>query len=237
MAAFLRVHTTFVSQVFHGPKELSLEQAASLCDFFAFSDEEAEFFVALVELSRSGTTRLRHIVRSRIDSIRHRAMDLAKLLPQDRKLTEVERATFYSSWYYSGVRLLASLPEMNSAEVIADKLGLPRHLVGNVLAFLVDNGLLVPQKIGFELGPQRTHIESDSPFAKSHHRNWRQKAMSRHDLIGRDELVFTAPLTIKETDMIHIRIEIQKLIEHVSAVVKKSPPETLACLNIDWVKI
>ena len=231
------MHTTFISQVFRGSKELSLEHAAALCDFFGFTEQESEFFVTLVEFSRATTPRLQKLIQNRIDQIRRRAKDLSERLPQDRRLTEVERATFYSNWYYSGIRLAASLPDGTSAEAIAAKLGLPRPLVVHVLAFLLENSLLCGNKDGFKLGPQRTHLESDSPFINGHHRNWRHMAMTRHDQIGSDELVFTAPLTIARKEINSVRGEIQKLIEQVSGVVATTTPDMLACLNIDWVII
>ena len=65
----------------------------------------------------------------------------------------------------------------------------------------------------------------------------RHMAMTKHDQIGSDELVFTAPLTINRKDVNSIRGEIQRLIEQVSGVVATTTPDTLACLNIDWVII
>jgi hypothetical protein len=237
MASHLRVHTSFISQVFRGAKDLSLEQGAALCDFFGMSDDESEFFIALVEVARAGTPRLRGLIQKRIDYMRQRAGELSRMLPQDRKLSEAEQATFYSDWAYSGVRLTASLPGMASVDAIAERLDLPRQIVGNILKFLTDRGLLVHGDHGFALGPQRIHIDGELPFARCHHRNWRQKAANRLGLIRNDELFFSAPLTIGRGDMLTVRAEIQKLIERVSGIVDTTNPDTMACLNIDWVAL
>lgn len=235
MAQFLKVHTTYVSQVFRGTKDLSLEQAAALGEFLGLSDDESEFFVTLVEAARAGTPRLARLFKKRLERARQAAVDTSRRLPHDRELTDTQRAVFYADWYYSGVRLVATLPGCGRIEPIAERLGLPRQHVANVIQFLVANGLLKEAEDGFAMSPQRTHLDTNSPFVRSHHRNWRLKAMARHETLGRDELAFTAPLTIARSDVAVVRAELQATIERVSATVAATEPDTLACLNIDWV--
>lgn len=133
--------------------------------------------------------------------------------------------------------MTASLSDHHSVEKIAERLNLPRQTVGAVLAFLVETQLLKQDGRGFSLGPQRTHIEADSPWAKTHHRNWRLKCLQHHDRLGKDELAFTAPMTIARHDVAKVRAELVSAIERASKIVDKTEPDTMACLGIDWVVV
>src|SRR4051794_12232451 len=55
----LKVHPSRLSQILHGPHELTLEQAAEFVDYLGLSELEAEFFLNLVQLARAGTEKLR----------------------------------------------------------------------------------------------------------------------------------------------------------------------------------
>src|SRR5476649_2027297 len=70
IASHLNVHSTMISQVFGGDKNLSLEQACSLCEFLGLGDLETEFFVALVSRERAGSKSLKNLIDRRLDQLR-----------------------------------------------------------------------------------------------------------------------------------------------------------------------
>lgn len=70
IAAALRVHPTFISQVFRGPRELSLEQAALLAYHLQLSEPEREFFIDLVGLSRAGNDPLKTVLKRRMTMLK-----------------------------------------------------------------------------------------------------------------------------------------------------------------------
>lgn len=234
----LRMHTSLVSQIFRGPKDLTPEQAALLCSYLGLTELESQYFLGLVDLGRAGSRELRRMVESRLGELRERASQLANRLPQDRALSDVERAVFYSRWTYSAVRLLTSVEGFGDSDAIARHLGLSREAVASVLEFLLTHGLCVRDERGqLRLGAQRIHLPSTSPLVAQHHRNWRLRAMDRHEKLGSEELAFSAPLTISREDFARVREKIVKLLEEVSAVVEKSEAQELACFNIDWVRV
>lgn len=234
IAAYLRVHTTLVSHIFRGDKDLTPEQACSLSAYLGHSLLEREYFLSLVEWCRAGSASLKDAKRRHIDGLRERARELANRLPQDHTLSDAERAVFYSSWQYSGVRLATSLPGINSLDTIAARLGLPDDVVSRVLTFLVAKQLVVEGESGYTLGPQRTHVPATSPLSAQHHRNWRLRALDRLDRLSSDELAFTAPMTLARKDRSVVRAELVATIERVHALAAPSPAEELCCLTIDW---
>lgn len=235
IALALQVNSTLVSQIFRGDKHLTLEQAARLTEHLELSELEAEFFVALVEHERAGNPSLRKLVDRRIAALRKRAASLAERLPQDRTLSDTEKARFYSSWAYSAVRLSTSVPGVDHVDAIATYLNLPRRKVAFIVEFLLTHGLCVRgDGGGLEMGPQRIHVGADSPFVVQHHRNWRNKAIERMDLVTERELCFTAPVSISVEDFAQVRGRLMAFINETVDFIAKSPAETLATLNIDW---
>ena len=229
-----------VSQIFRSDKQLNLEQACKLCEYFALNEMETEYFLALVQWERAGSVALKKIVQAQIAKIREQARELKHRLPQDTRLNEADQAIFYSNWYYSGARLASSLPHSQDLDSIARLLDLSPMKVRRVLDFLVSRGLCIEQGGTYGLGPNRVHVGADSPLVTRHHVNWRLKAMQRFEGIGpgsKDELAYTGPMTLSHQDAARVRARIVELTDEISKMVIQTKPERMACLNIDWVKI
>lgn len=238
MAAQLRVHTTLISHVFRGSKDLTAEQACALTSFLALEELDADYFLALVERSRAGSQALKSTIDRRLTTLRERYQRLEHRLPGARTLSREERGTFYSQWYYSAVRLAASLPEMKDAEAIAARLDLPVALVRQALTFLLDAGLLVREKEGgFRLAAKRTHLGAGSPLAAAHHRNWRVQSMTRYESMTSRDFAFTSPISLSRADFARIRALLVEAVANVAKIVEPSSCESLAVLNIDWLEL
>jgi hypothetical protein len=152
-------------------------------------------------------------------------------------LAEKDQAVFYSSWYFSAIRLLIALEGEKSPELIAEKLNLPQSTVNRALDFLISVGLVVEKDGKLEVGEARTYVDRDSLFIARHHSNWRMRTMEQFNHVQAEELVFTNPITVSEKDFLKVREEIIKFIESFRKIADPSPAEILCCLNIDWLKI
>lgn len=246
LAQALGVHTTLISQIFNGPRDLTLEQAQEVCEYFVLSEREARIFLLLVDYARAGTVKLKAHFKREISRLQLEAQDLQKRLTQDKTLTPEEQARFYSRWTYSGIRLFSSVLTKQQARdpvrAISEALELHPSHVAQVLEYLVDRGLIKKPdgRAGFELGAQRIHVASDTPWVMQHHRNWRALTLARAEksnAVPADDLLFTSPLTIAEADRPKVRKLILGLIDDVAQVVKGSDADSLSVLNIDWLKI
>jgi len=67
--------------------------------------------------------------------------------------------------------------------------------------------------------------------------NWRIKAIEKHPRLSSDELAFSAPLTLAESEIPEIKKLCLDLIQEISNKVATSPSEKLACINIDWFRL
>ncbi len=234
IALHLRIHSTRLSQVLRGDTQLSPEQGCALCSYWGMSEQETEYFLALIHRERAGTTELKRAVENQLSHLRARNSELVNRLPRDKILGEKDRATFYSNWQYSGVRLASSLPQYQSREAIARYFGITESRLEQILQFLLSTGLCVEENGRLQAGPRRTHVEAASILASQHHSNWRLKALQRHDQLSERELAYSGPMSIGPQEQRQIREILMQVIEKATQLAVESEADRLSCLNIDW---
>jgi uncharacterized protein (TIGR02147 family) len=237
IAEFLNIHTSMVSQIFSGPKHLTFEQACGICKFFAFTDLETDYFIALVQLERAGTQEAREKCSRDLAKIKAQSESLKDRLTKDIVLTDEDNALFYSQWFYTAIKLLTSIPGFQTAEAIAKGLNVPLHVVNTALEFLISKGLCVEGEGKVKPGPANTHLGAESPFVARHHQNWRLKGFERMISVKPAELFLTMPATLRERDAQILRQKIVSFIEEFVGVIDSSKGEVLYCLNLDWFSL
>jgi len=138
---------------------------------------------------------------------------------------------------YSAVRLCCSIGEGQTLDEISEKLQLARSQVLTAIEFLREAGFVKQNGARFEIGSQYTHLGKGSPYLNRHHTNWRVKALQKIDHITDEELMYTAPFSISEKDFGVLREQMVGVIQEFLKTVKASQGETVACLNLDLLKL
>ncbi|MDG0817128.1 TIGR02147 family protein [Bdellovibrio svalbardensis] len=233
LAQALGVSTTMVSQVFKGEKHLSLELASEMCDYLRLEDDETDFFLLLVDYCRAGSFKLQKRFLRQIKARQDKSKKLENRV-KTNELSEEARNVFYSSWLYSGMRLLVDTGKYNDVEALASYLNLPRNHVQKILDFLLANNLLVEDKHRLKLGTARTHVGSSSPLVNRHHQNWRIQAMGKIQQNKDEDFFYTGPMVLSQEVADWIRQELPAFVERLNAKLIPSPSEVVRCLNIDW---
>lgn len=195
---------------------------------------EEDYLLTLIHHARAGTKALRGYYQRRLEDLKRSSLDMSKRLEKDREMSEEEKAQFYSDWIYSAIRLMTAVKDENTVDKLAEKFDLPLGKVSMVLQFLVRTGLLVEKGGRYQIGAQKTYVDQSSPFVRNHHANWRLRGIDRASTLSREELMFTCPAALSESDFHRFREELAGLIKRFYEVAKDSPSERLACLNIDW---
>ena len=154
-------------------------------------------------------------------------------------MDDAAQAVFYSSWFYSGMRILTWIEDFHSEGAIAERLSLSSAQAREALQYLVRYGLCVEKNGRYFIGPQKTHLGGDSPLAVRHHSNWRLKAIEnmRAKDIEKEELFYTGPMSLSLADMASVRKELVDVVSRAIKIVGPSKSEEIACLNIDWFKV
>jgi len=234
MARAMGLSSTMLSQVLNGDKNLNHEHATDLAEFLSLNDKETDFLFLLIDLERAGTHKLRVRLKKKMEEEQKKAAQLANRLPIDKELSPETRSVFYSSWMYTGIRSLTALKEFQDTEKISERLQIPKHLVVQILDFLIQEGLLVQHEGQFETGPRRTHLPATHPLVNQHHRNWRIKGVEQMENRSEENLFLTAPLSCSKEVADQIRKKIPGFIEEIFKLVAPSDSELVRCLNIDY---
>jgi uncharacterized protein (TIGR02147 family) len=237
IAKALNIHTTMVTHVLKGAANFSIEQALSLADYLGLNELETDFLLALVQWERAGTTKAKDFYHRKIVEIRLKALNLTQRLGTQNKLSNSDRAFFYSSWVYTAIRLLTAIDRFQTPEALAHELDLPIGRVRAALEFLISRGLCTEENSKVRYAAMPTYLEASSPLVSRHHQNWRHKAQERFERIRESDLVFTFPMVISDKDALRIREKLVQLIGEVKTLSEPSPSEELFVLNIDWIKL
>lgn len=235
LADHLKVHSVVVSQVLSGSRDFTHEQSLMVAEYFGLDERATEYLTLLILKARAGTKKLRDHLQKKIDELKADALDIKNRVPDHQTLSEEDMAIFYSNWFYSGIRLLTSIPHYNSAELIAERFGFEINKVRAVVEYLVSRGLCaVNEKGKLVQGGTSTFISAQSPFINNLHRNWRIKALEHMPKRKENDFFYSAPCSISAKDKSAFREELIRLVGEFSKRLEEQDAEQLACLNIDW---
>jgi uncharacterized protein (TIGR02147 family) len=235
----LGIHSSHLSQVMAGHRSLTPDQMLVLAELLGLSELETEYAINLVHIERSVSFEFKKYGEKRALDLKLRAQKAVERFPHDKQLNEVNKAQFYSHYLYSAVRLYCSTSEKGrSLEELESKFNLTRDRIMPMIRFLLEAGLLNQKRDHYQMGIVSTFLSRESPHIHRHHANWRLLALHESPRLEEDELMFTAPMSISKKDFQKIREILMKEIAKISTVIKESPAEDIACLNLDlyWIK-
>jgi len=234
MALKLNVSTTLMSQVFNGDKPLSLELAMKVAEYIGLLEKESEYFITLVEYDRAGSQSLKQMFFKKIKRAQKEQSQLGKRIDHDIEINDMTKSIFYSNWLYTGLRNLIAIPEFAHLEKISERLQITPQKLKEIVGFLVQHGFCDLQNGHIKIGPQKTFISKDSPWAQQHHQNWRIKAIEKMPMNFQQNIFYTGPMSMSHDVAEQVRNDILKLIESVYEKVGPSTSETVRCFNLDW---
>lgn len=235
IARHLGVSTTLVSHVLSGQKIVTLEQAEALVSYLGLGPLESDFFIYLVQFERAGTINLKAFWRSKLDKLNEDSLRLSNRIDADKQMSEVEKSIFYSTPLYSAIQLFTTVGEKGKTlDEICERFDLARAKAAIMLQFLVECGLCTFENAHYLPGIQKTHLEQESPHLLKHHANWRIRAIRQSEELSKDELMYTAPVSLSKSDFNSLREEMLQFIKHFLGRVHPSPAEEIACFSLDW---
>jgi uncharacterized protein (TIGR02147 family) len=241
MAQCLRVHSSFMSQVFRGAAQLSVEQAYQLgFEHFGLSEIELQYFVSLVSLARASQPAYRKYLGNLLRDQRDRAIhDTGGSTSRQDEISEKDQLIFFSSWQFSAVYAALGLPERASLDLLSKGVKLSPVEVRKIVDHLIMIGLAVEDGDGgFKYGRRRLHIPASSPLSPRHHINWRIKAIEHASLNSRGEsFQFTFPMAIGSKDFDKFKMAVSELIGNLEQTLEATQADKLVCLNIDLFPI
>jgi uncharacterized protein (TIGR02147 family) len=237
IASSIGCQTAFVSQILKGDAHLSLEQADKLNVFLGHAQEEARFFLLLVQLTRAGTESLRSHFRIQMSEILEKRTQLRERLAVTNEISKEDRSIFFSSWSFAAAHVLLSIPGFQTRSALAQALSLSPKKVGNILDFLVSRGLAMQKGDQFTVGKVHIHLGNDSPMIAKHHMNWRVKALQSLDQEIPGEMHYSSVVSIAKSDAEKLH---RLLVDSVAAareLVASSKEEELFAVCVDFFRV
>lgn len=237
LAEAVGVHTTFLSHVLAGKKNLNLEQATLVSEAIAHTKIEREYFFILIELDKAGTEKLREYWREKKQATELERNKLSTRVGKHHELTDEQRAIFYSSWVYVAIFVATAIKDGQSLDEIAERFQLSRSQAEDYLSFLTRAGICEKVNGIYKMGKAVVYVPNNSPFVVKHHINWRMKAVQKMDNRESSELFYSAPMSIARKDFETIRELMAKSIQRSLEICKDSAAEEVVCLNIDFFRL
>lgn len=224
----------FISQALNSHVHLTPDHAVGLCQFWRLSDLETDFFMELVAYARAGTEAMRALSKRRLTNLRMRHADLGKKFSKASAQATTVHASYYSSWHYSAIHVLCSIPGYQTEDAISEKLGIPRLKTVRILSELQEMGVIskgpsgrwCPLKNDLFLG-------RDSVMTFNNHWNWRQKAIEDIQMGTEDSIHYTSLHALSRNDILEFKSLLINFISTTRELVAPSPEEEMVCITCD----
>ncbi|MGZ3696392.1 MAG: TIGR02147 family protein [Bdellovibrionota bacterium] len=234
LAEAIGCQTAYVSHVLAGDRHFSLEQAEALARFFELRQDETDFLLLLVEQNRAGTPSLQKVLLRQLDARREEYQELLSRVESKGRISEADKATYYSTWHYQAVRVALSLPHCRTVGAIAKELKLSVDRVNEVMSFFLQRGLAREEGGKYFPTAVRIHLPSDSPDITKLHSNWRVHALRSLDSFKPEDFHYSGVVSLSRTDYETVREILRKAVVDALEVVKPSKEERLAVMNLDF---
>jgi len=202
----------------------------------AFRGRDRVFF-DLLKRERAGSSEYREYwARKNLESKR-RNENLSKLVQRNETASDDRDRIYYSTWYWTAVHILVSIPEYQTEKVISERLSLPLPQVIAILRTLEEWSSVRREK-KWKFGAREQHIAKEgSPLSMFHHNNWRQQATKAAQYPRSGNIHFTVVQSLSVVDYDRVKDLVLEYIQKVSPVAQPSAEEKLMCFTCDFLSL
>lgn len=141
---------------------------------------------------------------------------------------------YYSSWHWSLVHVLTSIPGYQSVKAISERLALPAAEVETILVKLQRWGSVRGEKGRWKFAGNEHHISKSNPLVTFHHSNWRQKAVLNSQRQNPESVHFSVVQSVSQKDYNQVRELILETIGRAAKIAGPSTPEKVCVFNCDF---
>lgn len=237
LAERIAVHSTYISQVMNRRADFSLEQAESTNEYLNHTETEGEYFLLLVLRARAGTSKLRQRFEEQLDQLRARQLNIKHKLGHSEEISAEDRERYYSTYLYSALHVLMSIPEYSTAEKAAEVLRLPISQIKEALEFLEKLGIVTWSGSRYKDGKTKIHLGQDIAAVSKLHTNWRLHVLNNLQNMKKDDIHYSGCVSLSHSDVAVLK---QRMVEHLKQyidVIAASKEETAYVLNLDFYQL
>lgn len=237
LAAAANCQRPYLSKVLGGGAHLTPAQAYGIARFWKLSTDETEYFIGLLEMERSSSNEYKNFLTRKNHTLKKAHENLSNLVERKTAQANEKDQLYYSSWYWSAIHILVSIPAFQSVSAISERLSISEHQVKQTLSVLEQYGFVRQEKGKWKFAAMEQHIPKDSPLSVFHHSNWRQRAMLDAQEPNRDSIHFTVTQSLSQKDFERVKETILACIQEVEEIAGPSKEEELVCFTCDYFKV
>jgi hypothetical protein len=163
--------------------------------------------------------------------------DLSRRLKQGAIRSEEKEMLYYSSWHWSAIHIIVSIPRYQTAGAIAGRLSLPEPFVVSCLDTLEGFGLVTRHKNTWKIATGGIHLAKTSPMNATQHRNWRERAVLQSQRPDDDGLHYTVVQSVSRQDFEKIKVQLLAAVDQYAATANASREEELVCFACDFFRV
>jgi uncharacterized protein (TIGR02147 family) len=229
---------SYFSQVMNSHIHLTPDHGALLAQFWGFSEGETAYFVDLILYARASSEALKRHVRARLNQARSSRESPSEQFAWPALKDEAAKSLYYSSWHWSAIHILVSVPGFKTASSVAEKLGLPLATVESALKWLEKVELVRRRREGgWNVTDQFLFLPNHSPMNEAHHLSWRARAMANLQSQDKESLHYSSVFTLSAEDFHKVKAMIVAYVDSLHKIISPSEPEELVCLGCDLFKV
>lgn len=237
LAESLSCQVSHVTNVLSGEGHFNAEQTHAACMYFGLNHQEIEYVLLLVQQNRAGTTGLKKFYDRLLQEKSEKNTALKNRLKMPDALKSEQEALYYQSWHIGAVHVLLSIPEYQTRESVATKLGLSLKKIDDIFLFLVEVGLIEKEGNRFKLIRSQLHLDKSSPLITKHHTNWRLRSLLSFDEIDASDLHYSSVFTLSDDDYQRVREILSDALTRSFKLITESPEEQAAVICLDLFRL
>ena len=207
-----------------------------LTAFWSFTADETDWFLDLVNFARAETEPLKRKIRERLKEMRARRENLAEKFKKPRITASEKESLYYSSWHWSALHIITSIPAYRKVEAISERLNFSKDFVRECLKKLEMMGLVKSVGSEWRVISGGLYIPRESFLSANHHSNWRGRAGLDARRIPNDSIHYTDVVSHSFNDFEKIKDLLLAVIDQTRKIVKPSKEEEGSCLCIDFFR-
>lgn len=118
---------SYLSRIISEELRLTPDHAFNLAKFWNLDSDQRDYFLALVDFERAGDPDYCAFVKSKITAAKKKYESVQERTARTALSLDAHQATYFSSWIWSAVHFLTSIPKYQAEEALAERVGLRKE--------------------------------------------------------------------------------------------------------------
>lgn len=229
-----RVKSPYLSKCLSNNADLSLDQAHLISIFLKLKPEESDFFLLLVDYSKSYTDEYKKFLKNKIKEVQRRNLKTEKVLSLV-KLSDEVITSYYLNPLNIIIHMYATLDRIKNIKSIADSLKISESSVQKTVNNLVRMGILKIENGEIISVLNNLHLPSDSPLCIPHQKIMSQYIQSFKDFRGGDHVGYNTMFTFSANNETYVKIknEFLQCLKKIDQLIDNSPSTQVYQIQFD----